>query len=67
MAEGVKESRRKRTPPCNGADRVRECGIPNPKRCRLPAGLSGSEALLPYFVVGEVRRCLSSNRPTNVN
>ena len=38
-----KRGRRKRRPPCNGADRAASAGIPDPKGCRLPTGLGGKE------------------------
>src|SRR4051794_2522156 len=42
---GGRGCRRKRKPPCNGADRAARAGIPSPKGRRLPAGLSGAMRL----------------------
>ena len=39
---GGRGCRRKRRLRCNGGDRAATAGIPNPKGCRLPAGLSGA-------------------------
>jgi len=55
-AEGVEESRRKRTPPCNGADRAARAEIPGPKGRRLPAGLDGAMEL-DTCIIGDVGRC----------
>jgi len=56
MAEGGKESRRKRRPRCNGRDRARMMReIPDPKGCSLPAGLSGSDGTGTSVPFGDVR------------
>src|SRR3954463_6016545 len=52
---GGKRCRRKRRPPCNGADRAARAGIPDPKGCRLPTG-PASGTFDDLLTLGEVRR-----------
>ena len=52
---GGRGCRRKRRLRCNGGDRAARAGIPSPKGCRLPAGLSGAMRL-DASTDGDVRR-----------
>src|SRR4051812_13468967 len=60
---GGRGCRKKRRLRCNGGDRAARAGIPNPKGCRLPAGLSGAMKL-DASTDGDVRR-RKLNRPTD--
>jgi len=53
---GGRGCRRKRRPPCNGADRAATAGIPGPKGRRLPVGLNGAMEL-GTCIIGDVGRC----------
>ena len=50
-----KRGRRKRKPPCNGADRAATAERPDPKGCRLPTGPDVGN-LSDLLTLGEVRR-----------
>jgi hypothetical protein len=56
-----KRGRRKRRPPCNGADRAATAERPDPKGCRLPTGPDVGN-LSDLLTLGDVRRWNSFHR-----